>query len=181
VSRALGLGAATAILRVMRDGRAYATPSNLAELATASMLAGLAFGNSDVGPVHCLAESIGAVYKAPHGAANAVFLGPTLGYYGALVAAPMALVARSVWPDALAGLDDAAATRYLVAAVDAFVAANEVGTLQSLCGGDLDIERIAALSVTNNSNASGPIPMSESDYRAIMVAMVSQASSVAPG
>ena len=172
VSRALGLRAATMILRVMRDGADHATPANWSELATASMLAGLAFGNSDVGPVHCLAESIGAVYKAPHGAANAVFLGPVLGYYGNLVAEPLAEVARTVWPDELAGLDAAAATRRLVAAVDAYVAANAVGTLRSLCGGELDVDVIAALAETNNSNASGPIPMTVTDYRAIMVSML---------
>ena len=76
VSRALGIRAATMILRVMDAGAGFNAPNHLADLATASMLAGLAFGNSDVGPVHCLAESVGAVYKAPHGAANAVFLGP---------------------------------------------------------------------------------------------------------
>lgn len=172
VSRALGLRAATMILRVMRAGAGYGEPAHLDALATASMLAGLAFGNSDVGPVHCLAESIGAVYKAPHGAANAVFLGPVLGYYGALVAEPLAEVARTVWPSELAGLDDAAATRTLVRAVEAFVAANAVGTVNSLCGGALDIEHIAALAVTNNSNASGPIPMAIADYRAIMVSML---------
>ncbi len=40
----------------------------------ASLLAGMAFGNSDVGAVHCLAESIGSLYETPHGVANAVFL-----------------------------------------------------------------------------------------------------------
>jgi alcohol dehydrogenase len=171
VSRALGLRSATMILRVMREGRSYALPANLAQLAEASMLAGLAFGNSDVGPVHCLAESIGAVYKVPHGAANAVFLGPVLAYYGDLVSAPLAEVARAVWPDELAGLDDAKAMQKLVLAVTAFVTDNEVGTLQSLCGDSLDVARIAALALTNNSNASGPIPMTASDYKAIMVSM----------
>ncbi len=40
----------------------------------ASMLAGVAFGNSDVGAVHCIAESVGAVYDIPHGVANSIFL-----------------------------------------------------------------------------------------------------------
>ncbi len=39
-----------------------------------STVAGMAFGNSDVGAVHCLGESVGALYDAPHGVANAVFL-----------------------------------------------------------------------------------------------------------
>lgn len=39
-----------------------------------SLLAGVAFGNSDVGAVHCLAEAIGSLYDTPHGVANSVFL-----------------------------------------------------------------------------------------------------------
>jgi alcohol dehydrogenase len=171
VSRALGLRAATLILRVMRHGAEYRSAAHFGDLATASMLAGLAFGNSDVGPVHCLAESIGAVYKVPHGAANAVFLGPVLRYYGDRVAAPMAELARTVGDSELGGREAAAATGVVVAAVERFVAANDVGTLGSLCGGTIDVEAISALAESNNSNASGPIPMTAADYRHIIEAM----------
>jgi alcohol dehydrogenase len=43
-------------------------------LMMGSTLAGVAFGNSDVGSVHCISESIGALFDIPHGVANAVFL-----------------------------------------------------------------------------------------------------------
>lgn len=43
-------------------------------LMKGSMLAGIAFGNSDVGAVHCISESIGALFDIPHGVANAIFL-----------------------------------------------------------------------------------------------------------
>jgi len=39
-----------------------------------STMAGFAFGNSDVGSVHCISESIGALFDIPHGVANAIFL-----------------------------------------------------------------------------------------------------------
>jgi len=55
--------------------------------------------------------------------------------------------------------------------VESFVADNEVGTLDSLCGGPIDCERISALAESNNSNASGPIPMTATDYRRIIEAM----------
>ncbi|MDH5468476.1 MAG: iron-containing alcohol dehydrogenase, partial [Candidatus Aminicenantes bacterium] len=32
-----------------------------------SMIAGMAFGNSDVGAVHCIAEAVGSLYDTPHG------------------------------------------------------------------------------------------------------------------
>lgn len=168
VSRALGIRAATMILRVMDAGAGFNAPNNLADLATASMLAGLAFGNSDVGPVHCLAESVGAVYKAPHGAANAVFLGPTLRYYGTGVVPPLAEVARSAWPERLGLAADVEAATALIGAVSEFVAGAGIGTPLSLCGGAIDVELIADLARNNNSNASGPVPMDVADYRRIL-------------
>jgi len=39
-----------------------------------SLIAGLAFGNSDVAGVHCLAEALGSLYDTPHGVANSIFL-----------------------------------------------------------------------------------------------------------
>jgi len=39
-----------------------------------SLLAGVAFGFSDVAGVHCLAESLGGLYDTPHGVANSIFL-----------------------------------------------------------------------------------------------------------
>lgn len=39
-----------------------------------SLLAGMAFGNSDVGAVHCMGETLGGLYDTPHGVACAVFL-----------------------------------------------------------------------------------------------------------
>ena len=39
-----------------------------------SLLAGVAFGFSDVAGVHCLAEALGGLYDTPHGVANSIFL-----------------------------------------------------------------------------------------------------------
>ncbi|MCJ7529396.1 MAG: iron-containing alcohol dehydrogenase [Anaerolineales bacterium] len=39
-----------------------------------SLMAGLAFGNADVTSVHCLSESLGGVYDAPHGMLNGILL-----------------------------------------------------------------------------------------------------------
>lgn len=172
VSRALGIRAAVLILRVMGAGPAFMEARHLPDLATGSMLAGLAFGNSDVGPVHCLAESIGAVYKAPHGAANAVFLGPTLRYYGAGVDVALAEVARSAWPDRLGSAPDARAAAALVESVSTFTTGAGIGTMLELCGGQIDVGLIAALAEANNSNASGPVPMAAADYRRIIEGML---------
>ncbi|WP_144462145.1 iron-containing alcohol dehydrogenase [Siminovitchia fortis] len=39
-----------------------------------SLIAGLAFGNTDLGGVHAMAEPLGGLYDTPHGVANAIFL-----------------------------------------------------------------------------------------------------------
>ncbi len=47
------------------------------EMMEASCLAGVAFGYSDVGAVHCISEALGGRYDIPHGVANAILL-PTI-------------------------------------------------------------------------------------------------------
>ena len=44
----------------------------------ASTIAGMAFGNADVGAVHCLSESIGGLLNHPHGLLNTLLLVPVL-------------------------------------------------------------------------------------------------------
>lgn len=43
-------------------------------MLNASMMAGIAFNNSNVGSVHCLSEAIGGYYDLPHGVLNSIFL-----------------------------------------------------------------------------------------------------------
>ena len=62
---------------------AYETPDNLearSAMLMGSMLAGIAFSHSDVGSVHCIAESLGGLYDLPHGACNAIFLPHVMEY-----------------------------------------------------------------------------------------------------
>lgn len=57
--------------------QAYALPNNLVareKMATASLMAGLAFGNAGVGAVHALAYPLGGKYKMAHGVSNALML-----------------------------------------------------------------------------------------------------------
>lgn len=52
-------------------------PDACREMMEASTLAGVAFGYSDVGAVHCISEALGGRYDIPHGVANAILL-PTI-------------------------------------------------------------------------------------------------------
>lgn len=46
----------------------------LSQVMLASMMAGVAFGNSDTASVHSIAECFGGYYDIPHGVTNAMFL-----------------------------------------------------------------------------------------------------------
>ena len=57
--------------------KAYANGSNLQareDMATASLMAGMAFGNAGVGAVHALAYPLGGNFNIPHGVSNAMLL-----------------------------------------------------------------------------------------------------------
>ena len=55
-------------------------PESRARVMHASTLAGMAFGNADVGAVHCLSEGIGGMLDHPHGLLNTLLLVPVLRY-----------------------------------------------------------------------------------------------------
>ncbi|WYU52247.1 iron-containing alcohol dehydrogenase [Bacillus sp. FSL K6-0047] len=67
-----------AIEKIARNlPEAYAKPTNLAareEMAVASLMAGMAFGNAGVGAVHALAYPLGGRFNMAHGVSNAVLL-----------------------------------------------------------------------------------------------------------
>ena len=74
-SDALALQAAELIGKSLPE--AFCGGNNLLhreKMMAASTMAGMAFINSNVGAVHALAETVGALYDIPHGVANSVFL-----------------------------------------------------------------------------------------------------------
>ncbi|MCQ4638591.1 iron-containing alcohol dehydrogenase [Anaerovorax odorimutans] len=44
------------------------------KMMAGSLMAGIAFGFSDIAGVHCMAEALGGMYDTPHGVANSIFL-----------------------------------------------------------------------------------------------------------
>lgn len=140
---------------------------------TASTLAGMAFGNADVGAVHCLSETLGGGWDAPHGLANAMLLAPVLRAHGGAAEPALARVARRVlstlgWVEASAFLDDHEAADRLLAAVEALVAALGLPAFETLGVPAEDDPWIAAQAVANGSNASNPRPMGEAEYLEIL-------------
>ncbi len=67
-----------------------------AGMLLASLLAGMAFGNSDVGAVHCMGETLGGRYDTPHGIACAVFLAPVFEFNSEAAPERHAAIARAL-------------------------------------------------------------------------------------
>jgi alcohol dehydrogenase len=75
ITDALAIGAMKMIAKNLP--KAYANPNHLEareHMATASLMAGMAFGNAGVGAVHALAYPLGGRYHIPHGVSNALLL-----------------------------------------------------------------------------------------------------------
>ena len=153
-------------------------------LMMGSLLAGLAFGNSDVGAVHCLAESIGSLYDTPHGLANAVFLPLVMEFNLPAASGKYALAERPCDPGdtQAAGLGpvtrrdgtaaggrpmtegDEEAARRLIAKVRALSRELSIPSFRDLNIPEADFPLIARKSFENNSNPSNPRTAGLSDY-----------------
>ncbi|KAF0867187.1 iron-containing alcohol dehydrogenase [Pseudomonas sp. LD120] len=75
ITDSLALGAIKLIAKALP--KAFANPANLdarEDMATASLMAGMAFGNAGVGAVHALAYPLGGRFHVSHGVSNALLL-----------------------------------------------------------------------------------------------------------
>jgi alcohol dehydrogenase len=138
------------------------------EMMMASVIAGMAFSNSDVASVHCIAEAIGGRYDTPHGVANSLFL-PYLFAHNVEAAprrhAEVALALGAADP----GMSDGEAADAGAKALSSMAREIGIPRFSELPGIDLDdFPWIAAASVANLSNASNAREMTESDYQMVL-------------
>ena len=142
------------------------------EVMRASTIAGLAFGNADVGGVHCLSESLGGLYDVPHGLANALLLAPVLRSHRPFVDADLARLERCLSPAALDGDQSATETaEAFLARLDRLVEALGLPSFGSFGIARGDHDQIARLAVENGSNPSNPRPMRAEDYLAVLASV----------
>lgn len=166
VSDALGTAAIGLLLdelpRAVQDHDADA----LFQVARASTLAGMAFGNADVGSVHCLSESIGGLHDLPHGLLNAALLVPVFESHGDSVTEPLARVQRALVRGGDAPQADLAAM--LLERIRDLTDHLGIPRFSALDVPERDHDRLADLAVQNGSNDSSPRPMGAGDYREIL-------------
>lgn len=126
-----------------------------------STMAGLAFGNSDVGAVHCIAEAVGSLYDTPHGAANSVFLPFVMEYNMPEVEDRYADIAR------IAGIkqeDNGMAAKALIEKIRQISRNLGIPSFRDLDIPEEAFPEIARKSFLNNSNPSNPREFEEKDY-----------------
>jgi alcohol dehydrogenase len=134
-------------------------------LMLASTLAGFAFGNSDVGAVHCISESVGALFDIPHGVANALFLPYVMRVNLPVCTRHYACIAEAV---GLASHDEMEAAERLVLEVCELSRRLHIPHFADLNIDPREFERIARYSYQNNSNDSNPRVLTQEDYLAIL-------------
>jgi len=130
-----------------------------------SMIAGMAFGNSDVGAVHCIAEAVGSLYDTPHGVANSVFLPYVMEFNLPAAKSRYAEIAR------IAGIkeeESEAAAQKLIQKIKDLSRSLRIPSFR-----DLGIEKdkfteLAEKSFQNNSNPSNPREAGVADYMGIL-------------
>lgn len=162
---ALALKAITIIAKSLRA--AVADGSDLdarTEMALGSLIAGYAFGNADVGGVHCMAEAIGGFYDTPHGVANSVFLPLVTEFNVPSNVQKHADIARALGADT-AGMapEDAAAAG--VQAIRQLAKDLQIPRFSDLPGvKESDFETLAKLAAANVSAESNPRPAGDREY-----------------
>lgn len=130
-----------------------------------STMAGFAFGNSDVTAVHCISESIGALYDIPHGIANSVFLPPVLSYNLPACREKMAGLARL---SGIREIDDTAASEAFIEMIKNLSTRLSIPRFKDLGITKDKFDQIAAMSFENNSTPSNPRPLVKQDYLNIL-------------
>jgi alcohol dehydrogenase len=130
-----------------------------------STIAGFAFGNSDVTAVHCISESIGALYDVPHGVANSIFLPHVLAYNFPACVEKFAHLARK---NGFLAKEDAVAVQLFISHITNLSKRLGIPAFKDLNIDKGQFETIAQMSFQNNSNGSNPRSMEPKDYLKIL-------------
>lgn len=130
-----------------------------------SLLAGLAFGSSDVGAVHCLAEAVGSLYDTPHGLANALFLPWVMEFNLVVAQSRYAELGRLVGVE---GGSEEEQARGLIEVIRRFSRELGLPNLRNLGIKAEDLPLLARKSAENNSNPSNPRPATAEDYLVLL-------------
>lgn len=134
-------------------------------LMLGSTLAGIAFGNSDVAAVHCISESIGALFDIPHGVANALFLPYVMEFNLPACLDKYADIASIM---GIREQDNHSAAQELVKKITTLSRRLGIPTFRELGIEQSQFPTIAQYAFQNNSNPSNPRKADIDDYLGIL-------------
>ncbi len=126
-----------------------------------SLLAGIAFSHSDVAAVHCLAEALGAMYDAPHGACNSIALPAIMEFSMDACVERYARVATCL---GLSFSTPEEGAKKAVEEVKQMALDLELPSISVFGVREEDFEEIAAKSEANSSNPDNPKILLKADY-----------------
>ncbi|MDR3224735.1 MAG: iron-containing alcohol dehydrogenase [Clostridiales Family XIII bacterium] len=129
----------------------------------ASLIAGIAFGNSDIAGVHCMAEALGGLYDTPHGVANAIMLPYVMEYNYETDTGKFANIAKALGENT-DGLPARDAAWRSVEAVRKMNADLKIPDIRSIGTKAEDLEELAKRASVNVSVDSNPRKADAADF-----------------
>lgn len=166
ITNACGLYAIKLISDNIRDAVFTDCQKAKGNMLLGSLIAGICFGNSDIGGVHCMGEALGGLYDTPHGIAMAILLPYVMEYNFVSDLDKFAQIAKAlgVKTDYLSLRDAAYASVEAVHKMNkdlGLPSIKEIGTKES------DLEELAKRSSVNVSVDSNPRVATEADFLSI--------------
>lgn len=150
-------------------GAAYANGSDMnarSDVMLASLLAGIAVGNSHTAGAHCMAEAAAGLYDLPHGVANAIYLPVVMEYNALGLPEKFARLAATMGQD-MVGLTRREAALKAARAVRELAGDLSIPTAEQVGVRPEDFPRLAAIAWTDPSARSNPRVLTESDLLAL--------------
>jgi alcohol dehydrogenase len=134
-----------------------------ANMLLASLIAGIAFGNSDIAGVHSMAEAVGGLYDTPHGIANAILLPYVMEYNYLADPKKHARIALAMGEN-IQGLTQMEAAFKSVDAVKKLNKDLSIPSLKEVGVLEKDLEELAQRSFSNVSSGSNCRIITKNDY-----------------
>lgn len=152
--------------------QAYANGSNRdarTDVSLASLLAGVAFGNSDIAAVHCMGEAIGGLYDTPHGIAMAIYLPHVVEYSCIALPDKYAIIAEALGEN-VSGLSTLDAAKRAAAAVRKLTKDVGIPTAVEVGVRREDFDRLAEAASVNVSAESNSRALTKADFLSLFEA-----------
>jgi alcohol dehydrogenase len=143
-------------------------------LLVGSMIAGICFGNSDVGGGHCMSEALGGLYDMPHGIANAIMLPYIMEYNYPAVTAKFARVAAALG-ERVEMMSEREAAYTAVESVRRLNRDLEIKSLKEAGAKLEDLDELAERSANNVSVDSNPRKAGKDDFYAMFLKALNDA------